>query len=352
MKLSHFYKVITFLFISLFTPEASGQSPFEKAYSKDSWPSVENLRIAFTDSLNNKTFMPISIIKGKKKGPVFTMVAGVHGYEYPPIIAVQELLQEIMANELTGTLIVIPIASTNSFFTRTPFKNLNDGVNLNNAFPGDMEGTVTQQIAHLITTEIIPKTDVFLDIHGGDASEDLLPFICYYNNEQKPKQTQLAKELAEVSGFEYIVSYPYSLKDDDPAKYAFKQAVQDGKTGVSIEAGKLGNVQKEAVRLIKVGVYNMLHKMNMYVNTTKVNIARVRLNSQDYIRSPKQGIFYSDYAAGDKVEDGTVVGLIKDEFGKVLSEIKAPKSGIILYKTSTPPISKGETLMCISSFNK
>ena len=219
MKLRHLCTIIVFLFISLFTLEASGQSPFEKAYSKDAWPSVENLRIAFTDSLNNNTFVPISIIKGKKKGPVFTMVAGVHGYEYPPIIAVQELLQEIIANELTGTLIVIPIASTNSFFTRTPFKNANDGVNLNGAFPGDAKGTVTQQIAHFVTTAIIPKTDVFIDIHGGDASEDLLPFICYYNNEQKPEQTQLAKELSEVSGFEYIVSYPYTLNDDAPVSY-------------------------------------------------------------------------------------------------------------------------------------
>jgi len=345
-------KIFTVFVVLFSTLSLIGQNSFEKAYSEGSWPSVKNLQIDLYDDQENETFLPISIIKGKKKGPVFTIVAGVHGYEYPPIVAVQELLQEIKAAELTGTLIVIPIASTNSFFTRTPFKNLNDGVNLNNAFPGDAEGTVTQKVAHIITTDIIPKTDVFLDIHCGDASEDLLPFICYYNNEQKPEQTQLSKELSEVSGFEYIVSYPYTLKDTDPAKYAFKQAVQDGKTGLSIEAGKLGNVQKEAVDLIKVGVYNMLYKMGMYDNSTTIDIPRVRLNSQDYIRSPEQGIFYSDYKAGDKVEDGAVVGLIKDVFGKVQSEIKAPKSGIILYKIGTPPVSEGETLMCISSFDE
>lgn len=326
----------------------NAQSAFEAAYADGTWPSTENLRIEFTDAAGNETFLPISIIKGKEKGPVFTMVAGVHGYEYPPIIAVQELLQEIKTEKLKGTLIVIPIASTNSFFTRTPFKNANDGVNLNGAFPGKAEGTVTQRIAHLITTEIIPKTDVFLDIHGGDASEDLLPFICYYNNEQKPEQTQLAKELSEVSGFEYIVSYAYTLKDGDPAKYVFKQAVQDGKTGVSIEAGKLGNVQPEAVQLIKIGVYNMLDKMGMYTNSTEIKLARRYLNNQAYIRSPESGVFYSDLGAGDKVENDQLVGMVKDLFGKVLAEIKAPKAGIILYKTSTPPISKGETLMCIS----
>ena len=72
------------------------------------------------------------------------------------------------------------------------------------------------------------------------------------------KQTQRAKELSEVSGFQYVVSYPYSLSDDEPAKYAFKQAVQDGKIGVSIESGKLGKVEKADVDLVKKGVYNML----------------------------------------------------------------------------------------------
>ncbi len=342
-------RTIAVLLISLSTPSVLAQNAFQKAFDKTSRPSLENLRINFKDSLDNTTFLPISVIKGEKEGPVFTMVAGVHGYEYPPIVAVQELLLEIKAEELMGTLIVIPIASTNSFFTRTPFKNANDGVNLNGAFPGNVEGTVTQQIAHFITTEIIPKTDVFLDIHGGDASEDLLPFICYYNNKKNPEQTKLAKELSEVSGFEYIVSYPYTLKDDEPAKYVFKQAVQDGKTGVSIESGKLGNVQTEAVELIKVGVYNMLHKMGMYINAIKINVKHIRLNNQDYIRSPEQGIFYSSFKAGDTVENGAIVGTIKDEFGKILSEIKAPKSGIILYKIGTPPVSKGETLMCISN---
>ncbi|TMM56830.1 succinylglutamate desuccinylase [Maribacter algarum] len=345
-------KIFTLLVILFSTLSLIGQSSFETAYSEGSWPSVKNLQIDFYDNQENETFLPISIIKGNTEGPVFTMVAGVHGYEYPPIVAVQELLQEIKASALTGTLIVIPIASTNSFFTRTPFKNANDGVNLNGAFPGEVEGTVTQQIAHFITKEVIPKTNVFLDIHGGDASEDLLPFICYYNNEQKPEQTQLAKELSEVSGFEYIVSYPYTLKDNDPAKYVFKQAVQDGKTGLSIESGKLGNVQKDAVDLIKVGVYNMLDKMGMYDNAKRTDITHKHFNSQDYIRSPNQGIFYSDYKAGDSVEDGAVVGVIKDVFGKVTADIKAPKSGIILYKIGTPPVSKDETLICISSFDK
>lgn len=350
MKTPTLHRVLVVLITVLTTLSMGAQRPFQEAFKKNVRPAVERLRLEFGDNQGNRSHLPVVIIKGLKEGPVFTVVAGVHGFEYPPIVATQALLQEIDPNALTGTIVVLPVASTNSFYTRTPFKNSNDGVNLNNAFPGDAKGSVTQKIAHMIRTEIIPVSDVFLDIHGGDANEDLLPFICYYNNEQKPEQTQLAKELSEVSGFEYIVSYAYTLKDSDPAKYVFKQATQDGKTALSIESGKLGNVQQEAVDLVKNGVYNMLHKMGMYAKATEAKDNPVRLNRQTYIGSSHDGIFYSDYKAGDTVQEGAVVGKVTDEFGAELSEIKAPKSGVILYKIGTPPVSVDDTIMCISYY--
>ncbi|MEM1257096.1 MAG: succinylglutamate desuccinylase/aspartoacylase family protein [Bacteroidota bacterium] len=325
------------------------QSSFQNSFQNNSRPSSENLRIPFKDDNDRQGHLPITIVKGKSEGPVFTIVAGVHGFEYPPIMAVQELLQEFDANKLTGNLIIIPIANTGGFYGREPFYNPQDHINLNNAFPGDAKGSITQRLAAYITSEIIPVTDVFLDIHGGDAPEDLLPFVCYYRNENRPEQTQLAKQLSETSGFEYVVSYAYAISDDEPAKYAFKQAVQDGKTGVSLEAGKLGNVQADAVALVKNGVYNMLRELKMYQHEATTAKNPIKLNDQAYIRSSQSGIFYSDLKAGDTVGESQKVGYTTDEFGTVLEEYKAPISGIILYNLATPPINKGDTVMCIGT---
>ena len=60
-------------------------------------------------------YVPLSIMKGKQPGPVVTMVAGIHGYEYPPIMAVQEMMKEIDVRQLHGTLIILPIANIASF---------------------------------------------------------------------------------------------------------------------------------------------------------------------------------------------------------------------------------------------
>lgn len=345
-------KNLSFILMLFLTCSLVAQNSFQTAFNNDRRPSTENIRIDATDSLGNEGYLPVSIIKGETDGPVFTIVAGVHGFEYPPIIATQELIKEIKAERLSGTLVFIPIANRGSFFKRTPFMNPQDQVNLNGAFPGKPQGTITERIAHIITKNIIPESDILLDIHGGDANEDLLPFICYYNNKSNPKETLMAKTLSKVSGFEYVVSYPYTLSDDDPAKYLFKQAVQDGKIALSIESGKLGNVQEEAVRLIKQGVYNMLSEMKMYTAGTEPSMKLTRLNNQTYIRSTSKGIFYSSYKAGDSVNKNDIVGYTTDEFGSTITEYKAPKSGIILYKISTPPVNTGDTVMCISSYEE
>ena len=342
------YKLVIFLLTIGVGISAEAQDTLDQVLELGKRPSISNFHAKIADGNNNTTAIPISVIKGKENGPVFTIISGVHGYEYPPIIATQELIQEINPELLSGILIIVPIANPASFFGRSPFINPQDKVNLNRAFPGNASGTITQRIANYLTENVIASTDIFVDIHGGDASEDLLPFVCYYNNEDNAEQTRKAQMLSEASGFKYVVSYPYNLKKDQVAKYGFKQAVQDGKVGLSIECGKLGNVQTENVALIKKAVYNMLNEMKMYTIEENKNVDFINLTKQVYIRSEKKGVFASTFSAGDQVNEGEVVGSIKNEFGKVLTEIKAPHSGIILYKIGTPPVNLGETLLCIA----
>ena len=337
------------IWLFLYTNILVAQKKFENSFQDIQKAAIMTMRITFKDTLGNEGFLPISIIKGKEDGPVFTIIAGVHGYEYPPIVAAQELLKEIEPNDLKGTLLILPIANTASFYSRSPFVNPQDKKNLNKVFPGNAQGSITEQIANFITTKVIPVSNVLLDIHGGDACEDLIPFVCYYNNQEKKAQTTLAKQLSEKSGFDLVVSYGYTLKEDEAAKYAFKQAVQDGKTALSIECGKLGNVQEESVSLIKKGVYNMMGQLEMYANGSGAH-PNIRYGEhQSYLRAKTKGIFYSTYKAGDVVAKDAIVGYTTDEFGEILETFKAPKDGIILYKLGTPPVNISDTIMCITT---
>ena len=294
--------------------------------------------------------LPICIINGKEKGVVFTIVAGIHGYEYPPIIALQEILNEINPQKLCGTLIILPIANIGAFYQRTPFLHPEDKKNLNKTFPGSPSGSISEQIANYITQNIIPNTDIFIDLHGGDANEDLVPFVCFYENPKNLENTQKARQLSEISGLPMIVSYPYTISNEEPALYAFKQAVQLGKVSISVEAGKLGNLQSDNVTILKNAIYNILDFSKIYLTEQKIKQKEQKLFTQQvYISSPKKGIFYSELKAGDFVRKGENLGYITDIFGRKLTNITTPTQGIILYKVGTPPINEGETLFCIVS---
>lgn len=131
--------------------------------------------------------------------------------------------------------------------------------------------------------------------------------------------------------------------------YAFKQAVRDGKTALSIEIGKLGNYEPDEINVTKDAIYRMMTELEMYANPSikKAKSVKKRYSDQSYVAVPVQGIFYSNLKAGDFIKKGDEIGYIADIFGKRINTLIAPESGEILYKVGTPPVNKGETLFCI-----
>lgn len=302
-----------------------------------------------------ENYMPITLMKGKKTGKTITIVAGVHGYEYPPIMSVQRLIKDINPEYLQGNILFIPIANVASFQRRVPYVNPIDQKNLNHTFPGKENGTITEQIAHYITKEIIPISDVFLDIHGGDAGEDLIPFVCYYDNPTNQPNTDIAHQLSEGCGMPYVVSYPYTISKTEPAKFAFKQAVQDDKVGLSLEAGRLGINEEPLVDLLENATYRILAQLHIYHKPNLEKLIAEKhtfLNAQDYIKAPESGIFYSPKKAGDRVKKGEYIGHITDVFGNKTQDIFSTTEGIILYKKGNPPVNMGESMFCIGSLKE
>ncbi|MGH7455511.1 MAG: hypothetical protein ACRENG_29425, partial [bacterium] len=71
-------------------------------------------------ALNDEgTTVPISVVHGVRSGPVLALIAGNHGYEYAPIIALQRLLPQIDPKHVAGTVIMVHVANMPSFLRRT-----------------------------------------------------------------------------------------------------------------------------------------------------------------------------------------------------------------------------------------
>src|SRR5260370_42609571 len=97
--------------------------------------------------LDAGTQFPITTIRGSHPGPVLALIAGNHGYEYPPILALQKLRSQIDPAKVCGTIVMVHVANMPSFLGRTVYFSPIDGKNLNRVYPGRKDGTVSERIA-------------------------------------------------------------------------------------------------------------------------------------------------------------------------------------------------------------
>src|SRR5919112_4306812 len=111
--------------------------------------------------------VPVLLVHGAQPGPRVAVTAGIHGAEYVSIAALREVALGLDPVAVRGTLVAVLTASPVAFATRTIYVNPLDGLNLNRQFPGDPSGSPTQRLAHLLTTQVIPRSDQFVDMHYG-----------------------------------------------------------------------------------------------------------------------------------------------------------------------------------------
>src|SRR5437773_4888378 len=147
--------------------------------------------------VDSGTRVPLTIVRGREPGPTLALIAGTHGDEVAPIIALQRVRRELDPARLRGTVLLVHVANLPSFLRRTVYYSPIDGKNLNRVYPGKRDGTVSERIADAITREIIERADYLVDIHAGDGNESLRPYTYWSPLGLAPRADSVARSEAE-----------------------------------------------------------------------------------------------------------------------------------------------------------
>jgi len=290
-----------------------------------------------------QTSIPVTVIHGTKNGKTLALVAGVHGYEYPPILALYRLKGMVDPTELAGTLVIVHIANRPSFERRTIYYNPHDWKNLNRVFPGDPEGTLSQRIAYVLTEEVVRKCDALIDLHCGDGNEALIPYTYWMISGHKSLD-ELTRTMALAFGIPHIIIDETRSKDLKESKYLGNTAILLGKAAITTESGYLGKTDEESIGRNLAGIFGVMRLFRMIEGKPDPVTDPVWIDRYEVIYSQTNGLFYPLGKMGHYVKKGQKVGYVTDFFGEVKEELRAPFSGILLYIINTPPTSKGEPL--------
>ena len=294
--------------------------------------------------VDTATRIPITIVRGAQSGPTLALIAGTHGSEVAPIIALQRVRTMIDPAALRGTVLIVHVANMPSFLGRTIYYSPIDRKNLNRVYPGKPDGTVSERIAYAITNQIIERADYLVDLHAGDGNESLRPYSYWSPLGLNTRADSIAREMALAFGSDHIVVDTARPRDVRASVYTQNTAQLRGKPAITTETGYLGIPAEDMVQRNVDGVFRLLRYLRMVPGDVELVRNPLFFDRTEVLRSPATGVWLAKVERGQSVQKGALVGVLTDFFGATQAEIRAPFGGIVLYVVATPAMSQGEPL--------
>ena len=199
--------------------------------------------------------LALFLINGDRPGPTLVVTGGVHAAEYASIAAALEFGRSLQPQGLAGRVIVLPVMNVPGFGVRSIYTCPLDGTNLNRMFPGKADGSGTEQLAEWVFRNVISQATHYVDLHGGDLIEALVPFTIFYRS-GNAKVDRVSREMGQVFGIRYLVR-------SETSGSTYSAASQAGIPAILTEAGGQGIWTAEHVALHVQGLGRLLRYLGM-----------------------------------------------------------------------------------------
>jgi predicted deacylase len=238
---------------------------------------------------------------------------------------------------LSGTILILPLLNMSGFRKRSIYVMPQDGKNLNRMFPGRPDGSLSERLAHWLVSTAFPQADAYLDLHGGDLSEALLPFSLF------PQGSEASKALAVAFGLPVAVSA-------GGEGYTINAASRLGVPSLIAEVSGNGLWDDAGVGVLTAGIDRVLRHLGMIAGPVpRAPQEHPRMVTMWVPAAGVDGLWYPQRKLAQPVGKGETLGEIRDIFGAVLETVHAQHEGFLLYQLSSLAVSKGEALLGIGT---
>ena len=281
------------------------------------------------------------VTQGRQSGPKLLITGGVHGDEFEPMMAIRRLINEVSAEQLSGTLTLISVVNESAYRNKHRFGE--DGLDLARTFPGSEKGSITERVAAALT-KVIGDADYFIDLHTGGTTLSVSP-MSGYTLHPNEKILNKQREMARAFNLPIIWGTAPDLqgRSVSAARDADVPAIYCEYLGSAVchEAGVDAYV---AGCLNVMGMLGMIHhdppasRVKHVVEDPRSGSGNMQVQNP----APCEGYFESHVQLGEPVVSGELLGTVCNELGTERCEIRSAQSGIVLTLKTYPRVDQGE----------
>lgn len=290
---------------------------------------------------------PITTLKAQKDGPAGLIIAGVHGDEYEPIMAVMQLIQEMENKLLCGTLSLVPVVNVGAYQSASRVGE--DGLDLARTCPGNPSGSITERVAHEISN-MIRKADFLIDMHTGGNLFDISPLSGYMLH-PNVEVLKVQKVMAEAFNLPIVWGTSPELEGRTLS------VARDVNVPAIYTEFRGGGFHREGIGKLVQGCENVLSSFGMLPSGNWISNVELKVEDnnsgsghlQEMYPSPEEGFFVASVKLDQVVRKNEILGHIMDYSGKKKCDVPASQEGRVFLIRAVPMAKKGDTLAGILS---
>ena len=318
-------------------------------------PGKHHYRVAFHfDGSWGYSLVPLTVINGKRGSNPNGVLCfgGTHGNEYEGQVGLKRLCFDLDPEQIAGRVVLLPQLSESACVANSRTSPL-DGVNMNRAFPGNPQGTISSRIANFIKTRIFPLGRVVIDVHSG-GMEGAFPHCASFHPIPDPAQRAEIAKVSQLFDTGFVLIYASTMASG----LLTDEAEAEGKIAIGSELGAGASIDRLGVRHAYDGIQNVLRHYGLLegeiVRIRPAGSPPTRLIKADqldaYVPAPRDGVWEPVVTPGQAVAQGEVLGRLHDfsDHSSPPLNILAPRAGWVAMLHLSARPRKGQTLFVIA----
>ncbi len=276
-----------------------------------------------SSGMGQPVLIPVMVARGKQDGPVLGITAAVHGNELNGIPVVQKVFQSVNIEELSGTLVGVPVVNVAGYLLNQRF--FNDSQDLNRLMPGNPNGNMSEIYAHRILDRIIRHFDYLIDVHTASFGRVNSFYI------RADMGNEITSRMASLQNAEIIVNNPGG---DGTLRSA---ASSMGIHSITVEAGDPHKFQRGMIRSAVTGSLNLMSDLDMLPDPiVEPEEPAVACSRSFWMYTDYGGVLEIFPKITDLIRKGDRIAIVRNMFGDIKRTYHAPCDGIVVGRSINP----------------
>ena len=299
--------------------------------------------------VNERFAIRKNIIKNGKGNRRVCIVTGTHGDELEGQMVCYLVARQLNEHPelLDGTVEIYP--ALNPLGIDTIQRGIpNFDLDMNRIFPGNPNGTMVEQAAHLIV-EDLKGADLVFDIHSSNL----------YLRETPQVRINVLNE-AELVPLAQHLNIDFVWVHDAATVLESTLAHSLNSTGTKCLVAELGvgqRINHKMCNRLTLGIFNLMKELGMWKGDVDQSLISDPIvckgDKVEFLNAETSGIFITELKCGVVVAEGEEIGQIVEPMtGKILSRVVSPVEGYMFTIRAYPIVYEGSLMARVFKFHE